>query len=288
MEVDHARGWDEIRFADIIRTLDTRVDRVGLAGVQDKVSAAIVNLPVARAGHHFILKLEPPEYRHLVDNEAFFIDVARRSGLEVVDAAVVTDAEGARGLLVRRFDRYAVGGVEKAYAVEDGCQVLGRHPAAKYRISTEDAFIGLGRACGAPVVAARTFLTQLAFAYLTANGDAHAKNFSIVQDDHGEWRPAPMYDVTSSQPYGDTTLAMPIGGRRDAGLPASSFVDLGRAVGVPERASRRLFAEIADRVDGWLPDLDQLPFDAGVIKKLRRVVERRRATLAHAATSTGA
>jgi hypothetical protein len=72
------------------------------------------------------------------------------------------------------------------------------------------------------------------------------------------------------------------GGRRDAGLPVTSFVDLGKAIGVPERAVRKVLADMADKSDLWLPDLDQLPFGAGVVKKLRRVIERRRATLARA------
>lgn len=121
-------------------------------------------------------------------------------------------------------------------------------------------------------------MAQLAFACVTGNGGAHAKNFSIVRSDDG-WRPSPLYDVPSSQPYDDTTLAMPIGGRRDAGLPASTFVEFGQSIGVPERASRKVLAEIADKVDLWLPDLDELPFGFGVIKKLRRVIERRRMTL---------
>ncbi|NDL60338.1 type II toxin-antitoxin system HipA family toxin [Phytoactinopolyspora mesophila] len=288
LEVGDEQHWGRIRFADIVSKLDTQVDRVGLAGVQDKVSAAMVNLPIIRAGHRFILKLEPPEYRHLVDNENFFIDAARKSGLDVVDATMLTDADGAHGLLIRRFDRYAADGIERSLAVEDGCQVLGRHPAAKYRMSTEDVFTALSRVCGAPVVAARTFLAQLAFAYVTGNGDAHAKNFSVMQVDDDEWRPTPLYDVPNSQPYGDNTLAMPIGGRRDAGLPDSAFVDLGRAIGVPERASRKVLADIAAKVDVWLPDLERLPFDTGVLKKLRRVIERRRATLERNAAAGGA
>ena len=42
---------------------------------------------------------------------------------------------------------------------------------------------------------------------LSANGDAHAKNFSVLQQPDGEWRVAPAYDVPTSQPYGDSTLA---------------------------------------------------------------------------------
>ncbi len=102
-------AWSEVRFADLFAasvggTPDT-VDRVGLAGVQDKVSARMIRVPVARRNDRFLLKLDPPEFPHLVANEAFFIEAARRSGLETAEAEVVRDSEGALGLLVRRFDR---------------------------------------------------------------------------------------------------------------------------------------------------------------------------------------
>jgi hypothetical protein len=36
---------------------------------------------------------------------------------------------------------------------------------------------------------------------------------------------------------------------------------------------------LADGIDAWLPDLDTLPFDPGKIRKLRRVIDYRRASL---------
>jgi serine/threonine-protein kinase HipA len=269
----------DVRFADLLAELEIRVDRVGLPGVQDKVSAAMLNLPVARAGERYVLKLDPPEYPGLVEDEAFFLDAARRTGLDAASAHVVTDADGRPGLLVRRFDRTVVDGVPVPLALEDGCQVLDRHPAAKYRLSTEAVLGALSALCGAPRVAARTFLSQLAFAYVTGNGDAHAKNFSVLQGLDGEWRPSPAYDVPSSQPYGDSTLAMSLGGRRDATLPRGSFVSLAAALGVPERSARKALLEVADRADLWLPRLDELPYDAGTVRKWRRVVDRRRQVL---------
>jgi len=193
---------------------------------------------------------------------------------------LVTDRDGAHGLLVRRFDRITVDGSPRALAVEDGCQAADRPPADKYRLDTEQAFAALTAACEAPVVAGRELVRQLAFAFLIGNGDAHAKNFSVLQDLAGEWHVSPAYDVPSSQVYGDSTLAMPIGGRRDAGIGADAFVALGQGLGVRERATRRVLHELTQRADLWLPDLDRLPFDHARIRKLRRVIDNRRSRLA--------
>jgi serine/threonine-protein kinase HipA len=136
--------------------------------------------------------------------------------------------------------------------------------------------------CHTPALAlaGRELIRQLAFAYLTGNGDAHAKNFSVRQDAAGEWTVSPGYDVSCSYVYGDATMALSIGTRAGGDFGAGDFVTLGERLCVPERAVRRTLAELADRVDRWLPDLDQLPFDRAQLTKLRRVVGHRRQRLA--------
>jgi HipA-like protein len=70
---------------------------VAIAGVQDKVSGRMIALPVAHAGAAWILKLDPPEFPHLVANEAFFLAAARSSGLDVAEAEIVRDRTGSLG-----------------------------------------------------------------------------------------------------------------------------------------------------------------------------------------------
>jgi serine/threonine-protein kinase HipA len=270
----------ESSFDDLLTELGIRVQRTALPGVQDKTSAAMINLPVARAGERYILKLNPlDEHPHLVENEGFFLEAARASGLTVPPHDLVSDRNGAAGLLVRRFDRTTVEGELHALAVEDGCQAADRPPADKYLLSADRTFAGLTAVCDAPALAGRELIRQLAFAYLTGNGDAHAKNFSVLQDPSGEWTVSPVYDVPCSHVYGDTTMALSIGGRSGADYGADDFVRLGETLGVPQRATLRALTEIADRADRWLANLDQLPFDRGKISKLRRVIEHRRRRL---------
>jgi serine/threonine-protein kinase HipA len=125
------------------------------------------------------------------------------------------------------------------------------------------------------LVAGRDLIRQLAFAYITGNGDAHAKNFSVLQHPNGERRVSPAYDVPTSYPYGDTTMAMSIAGRSGADFGAGDFVTLGSRLGMPERAVRRLLVELASRADPWLDSLGDLPFDRGQVTKLRRVAKYR-------------
>lgn len=276
-------SFDDVRFSDLFaRSVGRdRVDRVGLPGVQEKVSASMIALPVARRGERSILKLNPPEFPHIVENEAFFLRAAELSGLSAAAAEIVRDREGEAGLLVRRFDRIpAAGGGARMLAQEDGCQVLGRYPADKYTVTTEEVLRGLVAATRARPVAARELLRQVAVAYLTGNGDAHAKNFSILEDEHGEWRASPAYDVPSSHPYGDHTMALRIGGLEREDISRATIVGLGAAIGLPTRAAQKVLDDLCARSDQWLGRLDELPFGPGALHKLRRAILDRRDQLA--------
>ncbi len=266
-------------FARAVGTDPTGFDRVALPGVQDKISGRMIAFPVTGPRGRYLLKLDPPEIPHLVANEAFFLRAARLSGLPTASAEVVTDRDGRHGLLVERFDRIVEDGGLARLAQEDACQVLRRYPSDKYLLTTEEVTRGLAEVTAAPLVTARALLLQFAFAYLTGNGDAHAKNLSVHQLPDGEWRPTPAYDIPSSHPYGDTTMALSVDGKDRENITWRAFVALGQATGVPERAVRRTLLELVRKTGRWIGDLDELPFDDRRIHRLRRLIADRRAKL---------
>ncbi len=268
-------SFADVRFADLLAEMDVRVDRVALPGVQDKVSAVMLNLPVKAAGAHTLLKLNPRELKHLVENEYFFLRAAHAAKVSTVKAHLVHDRNGESGLAVERFDRIERHEDTISLAVEDGCQVLGIYPASKYSVTSEDLFGRLSAACEAPRPAAADFFRQITFAYLTGNGDAHAKNFSILRDPSGRWAPTPAYDVPTTQPYGDPTMALSIGGRRD-GITGAGFLALAEAIGLPRRAARTIVLQVTQSAEKWTSHLEDIPLDPGKIKKLRRFVANRR------------
>lgn len=268
-----AETLEEVRFSEIFSRVLARdpADRVGLPGIQDKVSGRMISLPVRHRHARWILKLDPPEFPHLVENEAFFLDAAERSGLTVPYREVVHDAVGARGLLVQRFDRRS----DRRLAAEDGCQVAGRYPADKYRLTSEELVRSLAAVCGAPIVAARDLLRQLVFAYLSCNGDAHAKNFSVLRSVSGEWSVSPAYDLPTSHPYGDVSMALSVNGKTREDIGRGDYLALAAATGVRERAAARVIDELLTAMPSWLVRLDELPFDGRRVHKLRRAIEYR-------------
>jgi serine/threonine-protein kinase HipA len=178
---------------------------------------------------------------------------------------------GAAGLLVRRFDRVHEGDEVRALAVEDACQVLGRWPGDKYVISTEEAITALAWHCRAPGVAVLELYRLLVFAYLTGNGELHAKNLAILRQPSGEWRVAPAYDLPSSAIYGDRTMALPVEDRIRQQLSWPILRTLATAVGLPERLAEDAVREQTAAAARWIEDLGQLPFDAARLRNLRRL-----------------
>jgi serine/threonine-protein kinase HipA len=105
---------------------------------------------------------------------------------------------------------------------EDVCQALAVHPARKYQSEggpgAREVVELLRQYSGAPVEEVLTFVDALAFNWIAAATDAHAKNYSILFGREGLIRLAPLYDLASALPYSGKQiqklkLAMSIGGR---------------------------------------------------------------------------
>jgi serine/threonine-protein kinase HipA len=274
IEVDAA--FEEVTFSEILHAAGV-IDQVALAGVQDKASARMISVPVGQADKRYILKVDPPEFPHVVENEAYFIARAALAHYPVVGARTVHDRTGRPGLLVERFDRVnGPGGQPVALAVEDGAQVMDLYPSDKYRVTAEAVVAALSGACAARTLAARDIFRQLCFAWLTGNGDVHAKNISILATPAGEWRVSPAYDIPSTLPYRDHTLALSMLGKHD-GLSRRSLLAFAEAVGVPARAAQRTLQDVLAATQSIPEELEAgvLPFADQIIKGWVRSLRNR-------------
>jgi serine/threonine-protein kinase HipA len=240
----------DLRFEDVRDDLRSSAQREGLPGVQDKARlAGGTGLP----GDEYLLKLAPVDAPSLAYNEAFFLRAAAECGVDAVDPRLVVDSAGMPALAVRRFDRAHIAGELVVRAVEDGCQVLDVPPAQKYDVSTEAVFTALVQRCDDQRRAALDLMRQLTFSVLIGNGDAHAKNFSVLQDAAGRWRVSPAYDLLRTEPYATFTLAMPLAGSRSHADYRPPLIGLGENLGLAADEAGALVTEVAREADTWLP-----------------------------------
>lgn len=226
-----------------------------VAGVQPKISDR--GATIVREGRD-LLKLAPPEYPGLVENEALVMEIARRDcRIPTADARIVRDRRGVSALSVRRFDRLPDG---TRLHQEDGCQILGRYAGAKYDVPLREVLSRARELSTSPQVVSLRWLALWAFSYLIGNGDLHLKNLSLHQTAPGQGLvPTPAYDLVSTLLYPelDPKMALQMDGKDD-NLRAKSFVAFFGRYGLPEPLILRTLGAIATGVDRRLDELGSL------------------------------
>jgi len=247
-----------------------------LPGVQEKLSDALISFPVKAGGGPAILKLSPDRYPRLVENEAFFLKMAGGCGLRVPPHRIVKDRSGASGLLVERFDRLRTAGRVARLPQEDACQLTGRRPVDKYRLSLREVAGAVTEAVAAPAVAVLQLTLLTAFSYLIGNGDCHGKNISV------RWLPeeqmaevTPMYDLLSTAPYNlYDRLALPVDGR-DNRIRGKDLVRFAETWEVPAQLVRRKLDVMLQRAEPWTERVGEIGLAASATKRLVRTMRSR-------------
>lgn len=83
---------------------------------------------------------------------------------------------------------------------------------------------------------------------LIGNGDAHAKNFSLLHHASGALGLAPLYDLMSTLYYGDDRLAMYIDAvQRTRRVTAGRILNEAARWGLAKRRASAIVADILDR-----------------------------------------
>ena len=153
-------------------------------------------------------------------NEHLCLAAARALGLPAANTRIET-FEDESAIVVERFDRSTRDGALVRVHQEDLCQALSVPPARKYQSDggpTPGQIAELIRST-IPGPDAETdvwrFADALAFNWLIAGTDAHAKNYSLLLAGN-QIRLAPLYDIASILPHADSDgykvkLAMKVG-----------------------------------------------------------------------------
>ena len=271
--------------------------RLSLAGAQTKLPVCLtdgrVRLPAPGEPTTHIIKPAIPGYPAITENEAFMMRLAAEVGLPVahVEARRLVAEKGPRTyLLVARYDREVRDGRVVRLHQEDFCQALGISSIYKYEANLGP---GLSRCRRVlfdhsmkPAADARTFLDAVLFNLLVGNGDAHAKNFSLLHTAHGV-RLAPLYDLLSTLYYPSLApvMAMAIAGKfRFSEVDRLALEEGAKAIGL----ARTYLTKRLDRLRDLLPaaaatvaeDLSGKGLDDAVLERLEQLVMDRIGRLA--------
>jgi len=195
-----------------------------LAGAQPKTALLFQDgkwgVPSGRVPTTHILKPPSGDFDGHVENEHFCLELARALGLPVVDSRIMRFKYEV-AIVIERFDRVRTPAGFRRVHQEDLCQALSVPPTRKYQSeggpSIRDIVEILKTYSTNPTEDVRTFLDSVAYNWLIAGTDAHAKNYGLLIGAQSRVRLAPLYDVASVLPYRDidiqrVKLSMKLGG----------------------------------------------------------------------------
>ena len=233
--------------------------RISGTGAQDKLIACVqdgkVFLPLYGAPSTHIIKPPIPEYPGSVFNELFCMRLAKLVGLPTPQCEILTFAD-VPYYCVTRYDRRSENGQTFRLHQEDFCQLLSIEPEKKYEIEggpSIPACFKLIRNMRLGASGQLDFIRRIIFNFLIGNGDAHAKNTSVLY--RGKTGVlAPVYDLLSTEIYPTLSheSAMAIGKDTEfSQIKRESFVQMAHDCQINPSA----ILDQIDKLTGTTPEL---------------------------------
>jgi serine/threonine-protein kinase HipA len=190
--------------AELTREYNEKRKTISISGVQEKYSLLqdknSLKLTSERGSH--ILKPVPAERLERIEempaNEHVTMQIARQLfNIKTAACGMIFFDDGSPAYITKRFD-YKPDGTK--YQIEDFATLLGKSPERegddfKYNASYADIAGLIKKYVPAATVELINFFRIVLFNYLFANGDAHLKNFALMESTQGDYLLAPAYDL---------------------------------------------------------------------------------------------
>lgn len=231
-------------------------ERISLSGVQSKYSMVIregkLELSHANEQGTYLLKPKLTQFQNRefsAANEHLTMQIAEQVfKIETAANALCFFRTGESAYLTKRFD-IAPDGTK--FRKEDFASLAGltsdnagQH--YKYTLSYEDVADLLKKFVPAWRVEILSFFNRTVFNFLICNGDAHLKNFSVLETPNGDFRLSPAYDLINTKLHVDDRIfALDKGlfknGQQAESAPVTgqTFLQWGTQIGLPEKTVKR-------------------------------------------------
>jgi serine/threonine-protein kinase HipA len=246
--------------------------QLSISGVQEKYGLVLdgtaLRLPQPHEQTHYILKPIPPDLPNAGEipaNEHLTMQIARQVyGIPTAANGLIFFADYEPALLVKRFDFRSDG---LKWRQEDFASLSGRTkqtagPDYKYEGSYEEIAQLIQKHLPAYRVEIEKLFRLVVFNYLFSNGDAHLKNFSIIETLDGDFVLSPAYDLLCTRLHlADSDMALKDGLFSDeyetdsylanAFYAFDDFMMFGQRIGIPEKRAHRqlrIFQEYNEKV----------------------------------------
>lgn len=237
--------------------------RLSISGVQKKFSILLEKnkLRLINEGEQgqYILKPIPnvgTRTDQMPANEHLTMQLARQVfGIETAENGLVFFKTGEPAYITKRFDVQEDG---NKWAVEDFATLAGRTPQThgtdfKYSGNYLQLFELLKKYVPAYPIEAIKLFKLLLFNYLISNGDAHFKNFSLIETALGDFKLSPAYDLLNSRIHiEDRDFALEDGLsplEKSRGKVTEQFFQLAELAGISKRQYEKVFKSLTTHQD---------------------------------------
>lgn len=209
-KVNHILQYDSPSINDDLNELffENR-KRISISGVQEKLSLVLDKnvLRLTKMGEQgsYILKPIPRDLKKIDQvpaNEHLTMQIAKQVyRIMTAENALVFFKDGTPAYITKRFDTNKDG---KKLAIEDFASLSGKTKDTagsnfKYDSSYEDMALLIQQYVPAWKVEIEKFFSMILFNYLFSNGDAHLKNFSLLESTNGDYFLSPAYDLINTK-----------------------------------------------------------------------------------------
>lgn len=262
-----------LRQGDVLAKAQEMAGKLSISGVQPKLSMSRQGsklIPVTTGGQ-FILKPQTERFPDLPQNENLCMTIAQLMGINIPPHGLFDLQDGSPAYLVRRFDRTPDG---HKLRCEDFTQILGEDD--KYSGSLEQIGKRIWELSSIPGLDVQLFFERALLNFLLGNGDAHLKNFSLLETDAGRLRLSPAYDIVCSKAVlaREMDSALIINGKQN-GIARHDFEQLGVGLKIMPKVLDGIL-ERFDRGHSVMLEQARLSRLSGDMReKVRRIVTER-------------
>jgi serine/threonine-protein kinase HipA len=278
-KVNHVLPYEQPQLSEeVMEQFMENRKRISISGVQEKLSFLLDKnlLRLTKQGElgTYILKPIPRDLKKVDQvpaNEHLTMQIARQVyGLNTADNAIIFFKNGSPAYITKRFDVKEIARPDgfrgSKWGKEDFATLAGKtkdNAGAnfKYEYSYEEAGKLIQKYVPAWRVEIEKFFSLVVFNFLFSNGDAHLKNFSLLESSSGDYLLSPAYDLVNTKLHvDDTDFALDKGLFADDyksehykknGHPSKSdFTEFAMRIGVTESRIQKLL----------LPFIEKQPF----------------------------
>jgi len=252
---------------------------ITITGVQPKLSLWLekskknFRFTIIDNKSNYIIKPQSEIYEALPENEDLCMHLADEFGIKTATHCLVKLPSGNLAYITQRFERIG----ERKLACEDLCQLTETLTEHKYRGSYEKTGKVIKQFSSQSGFDALHYFELVIFSFITGNADMHLKNFSMLENEDGNFFLSPAYDLVSTLlviKNESEQMSLTLNGKRNK-IKKDDFDMLAKSLSLTEKQKQNSYQSFFKKIDNAMWWIENSFLPKNQIKKLQQVLYTR-------------